>query len=101
MSPAEVLERLLELAREADLAVRFARGAGLGEGESGLASAVCRVRGELWVVLSASDPPEARIATLAGALRAHRGDWLESRYLPPALRECLMEVPPRGARDIG
>jgi hypothetical protein len=89
VSPEEVLERLLELAREAGLAVRLARVGGFGEGEPALASGVCRVRGELRVVLSGSDPPELRAAVLAGALRAHRGDWLESRYLAPALRQWL------------
>jgi hypothetical protein len=61
-----------------------------------VASGVCRVRGELWVVLSGSDPPEARAAVLAGALRAQRGDWLESRYLAPALREWLGGGPGEG-----
>jgi hypothetical protein len=98
LTPAEVLERLLELADEAGLAVRLARGGGLGDIEPALASGVCRVRGELRVVLSASEPAEARIAVLAGALRAHRAEWLESRYLAPALREWLAEAP-RGDRE--
>jgi hypothetical protein len=96
VSPEEVLERLLELARETGLAVRFVPGAPRGEGEPGAASGVCRVRGELWVVLSRSDPPQARIAVLAGALRAERGEELESRYLPPAVREWLGRGPSEG-----
>ncbi len=102
MSPEEVLERLLELAHETGLPVRFVSGAPRGEGEPRAASAVCRVRSELWVVLSGSDPAPARIGVLAAALRAHRGQELESRYLPPLLREWLAggaPEPPSGGRE--
>lgn len=86
MDRSEILDRLVELAREAGIDVRvLARGAGDPAPES----AVCRVRGELWVVLSEGDLPEQRIAVLARALRDHAGPVLEGRYLPPALRTLL------------
>lgn len=103
MSPEELLERLLELARETGLPVRLVRGSALGEVVPAAASGVCRVRGEVWVVLSASDPPQARIGVLAGALRAHRGEELESRYLPPAVRAWVAATTdsPPGEEDSG
>lgn len=89
MQPEELLERLLELARDAELEVRSVPGAPLGGGEGAAPSAVCRVRGDVWVVLSAADPLERRIDVLARALATHAPALLESRYLPPALRERL------------
>jgi len=86
VEPAEILDRLVDLAQEAGIDVRvLARGAG----DASLESAVCRVRGQLWVVLAQSDPPEQRISVLVRALREHAGPLLEGRYLPPALRDLL------------
>ncbi len=59
------------------------------EGEPDAQSAVCRVRGRTWVVLSAADSPQARIEVLGEALRGFEPGWLEARYLPPALRAVL------------
>jgi hypothetical protein len=50
---------------------------------------VCRVRGELWVVLSSSDPAEVQLRVLAEALRGHAADLIEDSYLPPAVRALL------------
>lgn len=86
MTPAEVLDALAALAEETGLRVRVAPAQG---GETAVASGVCRVRGELWVVLAAADPLEERVAVLARALRAHAGPALDARWLPPALREHL------------
>ena len=86
MEPSEILDRLAELAQEAGFDVRvLAR----GPAEASLESAVCRVRGRLWVVLAQSDPPEQHIAVLARALREHAAPLLEDRFLPPAVREVL------------
>ena len=83
MTPPELLAALIELAEGAGLRVRRAE----GEAEGGpLASGVCRVRGELFVVLVASDSEEDRIAVLARALRNHAAPALETRWLPPAVR---------------
>ena len=87
MDDGEILDRLVELAREAGIDVRVLAGRSEGAPES----AVCRVRGALWVVLSEADLPRQRIAVLAGALREHARPVLEGRYLPPALRALLEE----------
>jgi hypothetical protein len=91
----EILVELAALAAQAGLRVESARSAP-GSGPEALAnSGVCRVRGETWVVLVASDPVAARIELLARALREHAGPWLEGRYLPPALRDLLEADPAR------
>jgi hypothetical protein len=90
MTDEALLEALLALAREAGLAVRRAGAASGGEGFAPAASAVCRVRGALTVVLLDSEPAAERVAVLADGLRRHVSpDWLDGRYLPPALRACL------------
>jgi hypothetical protein len=94
MELSELLERLRELAREAGLEVReLCAGA---EGDPSPASGVCRVRGETWVLLAASDGLERRVEVLAQALKTHAGQHLEGRYLPPAVRERLSK-----AADVG
>ena len=89
MSDAELLEQLSQLAVAAGLTVRSHRAGAGGEAERRAGSGVCRVRGEIWIVLAAEDPPTARIEVLSEALRAHASGYLESRYLPPAVRERL------------
>lgn len=81
-----MLGALQGLAAEAGLRVRPGPPAA---GEGPLESGVCRVRGELWVVLVPSDPVEHRIAVLARALVAHAPALLETRWLAPAVRERL------------
>jgi hypothetical protein len=83
----ELLEALLELAREAQLEVRVAG----ADADPPVTSGACRVRGAVWVVLARADPLERQIDALARALRDHAGDFLEQRYLPPALRARLGE----------
>ena len=82
MTPEERLVALRELARELDLEVRSAG----STAEAPAASGVCRVRGEIWVVLAAGDPPARQAEVLAQGLQAHAGAALEERYLPPAIR---------------
>jgi hypothetical protein len=86
VTPPELLEALTALARETGLRVRAAPG---GEDGGPLASGICRVRGELVVVLVAEETEEERIAVLARALRAHAGSALDARWLPPAVRARL------------
>ena len=69
--------------------MRAIRGAPGGEGEPAASSGLCRVRGRWWVVVAASDPIEERIEVLSRALREHARDYLEGRYLPPAVRSLL------------
>ena len=85
--PDDLLDRLLALARSVGIEVRETQGA--GEAESGPHSASCRLRGRLWVVLVAADPLEERICALADALDQAEPGWLETHYLPPALRSRL------------
>lgn len=94
MELKELRERLAELAREAGLEVREVRAG--GEGEPSPASGVCRVRGETWVLLAASDGLERQIEVLAQALKSHAGQILEGRYLPPAVRQRLSKEPDLG-----
>ena len=85
MTPEECHQELRALAAEVGLEVRAA-----GRGPEELAaSGVCRVRGDVWVVLSASDPLTRRNQVLAEGLRTHAGAALEGRYLPPAIRALL------------
>ena len=92
MDDAELMEALRALAREAGIEVRGAGRSG-GDSESPPASGVCRVRGAVWVVLSASDPLETQLDVLADALRTHASALIEGRYLLPAVRARLSEPP--------
>lgn len=89
MNEAEILRELLELADQMGLHVRPIRGAPASEAEPAAGSGTVRVRGETWVVLSAADSVDERVAVLAAALREHAAARLEERYLPPALRRLL------------
>jgi len=89
VSPEGLLAELIDLASDAGLRVRsIGRSAG-AEGETGAASGVCVLRGETWVMLASAEPVEARIDVVAAALRENCGDFLEARFLSPALRERL------------
>jgi len=91
MHPSELLDLLLDLARAAGIEVRQIPGAGVGagEGDLGTSSGTCRVKGRIWVLLAASDSLDERIGVLGLALGTHAREFLESRYLPPAVRERL------------
>jgi len=89
----EKLVALLELAGESGLEIRSVGRFAQPAGESPPTSAVCRVRDSVWVVLSASDPPERQVAVLADALRRFRSEWLEGRFVAPVLRALLQEEP--------
>jgi hypothetical protein len=84
----EVLAELLALAQAAGLRVQAVRGAA-ADGEGPVSSGVCVVAGEPRAILVNSDPVADRIEVLAGALRTHAGAWLDSHYVPPALRTWL------------
>lgn len=99
MEAPEVLEQLVALAGEAGIRVRAA-----SRSEAALESALCRVRGELWLVLVPAEPVEHRIGVVLRALREHAPRLLEERWLPPAVRarvdgaEGEGGAPPRGDR---
>jgi hypothetical protein len=89
VTPRELRDALAELAREVGMDVRVTSGSREVEPGIPIQSGVCRVRGVWWVVLAGDDPVDAHVELLAGALRDHAADRLESRYLPPAVREVL------------
>jgi len=88
---SEILETLLELARDAGLRVRGVGRRGLEAGETVPTSGVVRLKGEIWVLLSETDPVAIQLDVLAGALRTHAAEFVAGRYLPPAVRALLDE----------
>ncbi len=92
MTSEEMLDALVELARIAEIDVRVLPRGSARDGEPPAQSAVCRVRGQLWVVLAAVDPVEDQVEVMAGALQQHAASVLEGRYLPPAVRDRLEAV---------
>lgn len=89
MEPSEILAALLDVAREAGLRVRAVSRRGLEAGESVPASGVVRLKGEIWILLSDTDPVAIQLEVLAGAVRSHAADFVSGRYLPPAVRGLL------------
>jgi hypothetical protein len=87
MEAAELMRALMDLADQAQLEVRVVGRAEAGESPPG--SAVCKVRGKLWVVLSANDPSDVQLEVLARALRENAAELVEGSYLPPAVRALL------------
>jgi len=88
VQPADLMRALLDLADEMALEVRSVRPRAVGD-EAPVSSAVCRVKGRVWVVLSQADPVDVQLSVLAGAIRRHAGESLGGRYLPPAVRALL------------
>ena len=89
MEPSAILDVLLDLAREAGFQVRPVGRGGLEPGESQPGSAVVKLKGDVWVMLSSVDPVAIQLDVLAGALRDHAEELIESRHLPPAVRSVL------------
>ena len=87
MHAADLLDQLGDLARAAGLEVCAIARAGPDERET--PSGTCRLNGVVWVMLSEADSLDDRVDVLAAALASHAADLLESRYLPPAIRERL------------
>jgi len=85
----ELLNALMALAEQADLEVRVVGGSADGDLGDPQTSAVCRVRGRVWVVLAAHDPVAGQLEVLSDALRTHAADYIEAHFLPPAVRRQL------------
>lgn len=83
----DILEALFELASEAGFEIRAA--GRLSPDDPPLESGVCRLRGRLYIVLSANESAAMQIHTLAAALREHAAEILENRHLPPAIRSVI------------
>ena len=99
MDSVELLEAMIALADDVGLPVRVAKHAFDGDVGPPQASALCRVKGEWWVVLADTDPIPEQIGVLAGGLRRAAGAQLEGRYLAPAVRAALEAV--SESRDNG
>lgn len=95
MTPGQILDCLVDLARESGLEVRALAARGAAESDLPARSGVCRVHGRLLVLLSAADSVEDRIDALLHALRSAGPEALEGRWIPPAVRERL-EAPAGG-----
>jgi hypothetical protein len=89
MSPEALHGELVELARAAGFQVRRSSGSLGVDRDLPISSGTCRVRGSIWVVLTPQETIDEQNAVLASALREHAATMLETRYLAPALRECL------------
>ncbi len=89
MEPSEIMTALLDLARDAELEVRRVAPSAVDAGEPAPSSAVCRVHGRVWVVLSSSDPVAIQLGVLGAALRDHASELVAARYLAPAVRAFL------------
>ena len=86
MDARAVLDFLVGLAEEVGITVRVVPRSVAEEGAPVAHSGPCRIRGEPWLMLLASDSLEDQIGASVAALR-QQGDVLEERYLPPAVRD--------------
>ncbi|MEE3328279.1 MAG: hypothetical protein VX252_13155 [Myxococcota bacterium] len=93
---ADILEMLFELAREAGFEIRAA--GRLSPDDPPLLSGVCRLRGRLYIVLSANESVPMQIEALASALRDNAAESLQNRHLPPAIRSL---IDPPGSKPFG
>ncbi len=91
MEPRALLDTLIEIVEEGGVTVRVLPKGGAREGEPAPSSDVCRIRGEPWLLLAASDSLEDRIDAAVRAVRRFVPEAVEGRFLPPAVRERLEE----------
>ena len=98
MRDEDRLALLLELATRAGLELRILSARAAAEEGAPRQSSAGRVGDRVWVLLVPDDPPAHQSATLAQALGRHRAEFLETCFLPPALRTYIDEVmgSPRG-----
>ena len=94
MEARDLLEALLELAHAAELEVRVLSAAALAADYSPTGSAACRVGDRIWVVLSPEDPVAYQTEVLAAALSRFRSEFLEDRFVAPAVRDFIERVDP-------
>jgi hypothetical protein len=94
MDPRDLLEGLLELASAAELEVRILSKQAASADNGLQESAACRVGSRIWVVLSPDDPSAYQAEVLGEALSRYRSEFLEGRFMAPALRELIDRVDP-------
>jgi len=95
MPAKERLEALLELAHDAELEVRILSASAAAAENAPTQSAAARVGTRIWVVLAPNDPPKHQARILADALAQHRSEFLDGRFVPPALRDFIDRVDPQ------
>jgi len=88
VNPEALNDALRALVEEAGFRIRRAS-AHRADPEVPLASGVCRVRDEIWVILADGDSLKERNETLLEALRLHGGAFLAGRFVPPSIRAQL------------
>ena len=96
MDDQSLLESLLSLADEAELEVRVISTRAAKTDLAPTESAACRVGARIWVVLNPDDPTQHQAEVLAGALARYRAEFLEGRFIAPALRDFIARVDPSG-----
>lgn len=98
MEPHALLDELCAIVTSAGIEVRRLPRAREVEGEPAPRSGACVLQGRRLVLLAPGDSLEDRIEVLVEALAGCDPAWLESRWLPPAVRERLDRV---GSRRSG
>ena len=96
MDVRDLLESLLSLASQAELEVRVISSRAASADLAPVESAACRVGSRIWVVLNPDDPADHQAEVLAGALSRFRAEFLEGRFLSPAIRDFIDRVDPPG-----
>lgn len=89
MRDADRLARLLELADQAGLEIRVLSARAAAEEGAPSQSRSGRLGERIWVLLVPDEPPAHQAAVLAQALGRYRADFLETCFVPPALREFI------------
>jgi hypothetical protein len=92
MDQRGLLESLLSLSDEAELEVRVLSSRAAAVELSPTESAACRVGDRIWVVLNPDDPEGHQAKVLASALGKFRSEFLEDRFLAPAVRDFIDRV---------
>jgi hypothetical protein len=89
MRDEDRLALLLELAQRADLELRILTPRAATEEGAPRQSSAGRVGARVWILLVPDDPPAHQAATIAQALGRHRAEFLETCFIPPALRAFI------------
>lgn len=100
MRDEDRVDALLELAKRAGIELRLVSARAAAE-EGAPRESVCgRVGERIWVLLLPDDPPAHQAAVLAQALGRHRAAFLETCFIPPALRAFIESaLPPSQRKD--
>jgi hypothetical protein len=94
MNQRDLLESLLRLADEAKLEVRVISSQAAAEEFSPTESAACRVGARIWVILYPDDPVDHQLKVLGSTLGKFRSEFLDGRYVAPAVRDFIDRVDP-------